>query len=254
VIRWVGRIGGAVIAMAVLGVLLFATARFLKNDAGHKHMAGALTATNQLRSQLRRDAHVKMRVLPDDGTDDDLELTVVYPAATPQPERKDIYASTNIIVRRHVPNVRDVKVIFGDDTLEDLTPALIDAGELPPSAAATPVALPPNAIVSPPTPARAAAPTPAPAAAAAPAPAAAAKKPAHKGPTGSVTLVTFPNAKVLLGKETLGNTPLFNYELPVGTHLVTLVGEDGTRHRLSLPVKAGKNPALKVNLSDLPSR
>ena len=70
--------------------------------------------------------------------------------------------------------------------------------------------------------------------------------------TGTVTLVTFPDADVFRGKEELGRTPLFNAELPVGTHLLMLVGADGAHHRLSMPVKLGKNKPLKMNLADLP--
>lgn len=253
--RWVARVGGAFVGSLLIFGLLYVVKVAMKNDTGRRRVTGALEATSQLRSQLGRDAHVKFRVLDDNGTEDDLELTVVYPASTPQPERKDLYASTNIIVRRHVPNVRDVKIVFGDDTLEDLTPALIDAGELPPAAAATPVPINPNVVAPAPAPApppalSAVAPAPSPASATA-----TTKKPTgRKGPTGTVTLVTFPEAKVVLGRDTLGTTPLFNFELPVGTHLLSLVGEDGARHRLSLPVKAGKNAPVKVNLSDLPTK
>jgi hypothetical protein len=42
--------------------------------------------------------------------------------------------------------------------------------------------------------------------------------------------------------------------LPVGAHLVTVVGEDGVEHVLSLPVSAGKNKAQKFLLKDLPRK
>jgi len=72
--------------------------------------------------------------------------------------------------------------------------------------------------------------------------------------TGSITVVTFPEATVFRGKQELGKTPLFNVELPLGTHMLTLVGSDGVRHILSVPVRDGKNSPIKVKLDDLPER
>jgi len=72
--------------------------------------------------------------------------------------------------------------------------------------------------------------------------------------TGQFTLVTFPNAKVFRGKIELGTTPLFNAELPLGTHLLTLVGDDGQKRVLSVRVAEGKNTPLKVKLEELPTR
>ena len=69
-----------------------------------------------------------------------------------------------------------------------------------------------------------------------------------------MTLVTFPDSTVFDGKNSLGTTPLFNVELSAGTHLLTLVGPDGLKHRLSLPVKQGKNAPLKLELADLPAK
>jgi serine/threonine-protein kinase len=80
--------------------------------------------------------------------------------------------------------------------------------------------------------------------------------PKPKAPTrmGQVTLVTFPNAKVYRGKVEIGTTPLFNADLPLGTHLLTLVGPDNVKHVLSVRVADGKNTAMKVNLDELPTR
>jgi serine/threonine-protein kinase len=72
--------------------------------------------------------------------------------------------------------------------------------------------------------------------------------------SGQLTLVTFPSAKVFRGKVELGTTPLFNAELPLGTHLLTLMGPDGSKRVLSVRVTDGKNTPLKVNLADLPPR
>ncbi len=72
--------------------------------------------------------------------------------------------------------------------------------------------------------------------------------------TGQFTLVTFPSAKVLRGKVELGTTPLFNAELPLGTHLLTLVGPDGVKRVLSVRIAEGKNTPMKVKLDELPTR
>jgi hypothetical protein len=216
--------------------VIVGTRFMLSKDPGRQRVTGAIYATEQLRAQLGRDAHIKVRELEDDGTDDNLELTVQYPANTPAPERKELYAGTNIVVRRHMPHVRTVKVVFGDESPPDLPGALDDGG----TAVRDPSPAPPS---------------PAPAAPAAQTgkkpPAAAA--PVKKGPTGTLTLVTFPEAKVLKGGTALGTTPLFNVDLPPGTHLLTLVGSDGSKHALSVMVKAGKNTPLKVNLADVPN-
>jgi hypothetical protein len=72
---------------------------------------------------------------------------------------------------------------------------------------------------------------------------------------GSVTLVTFPEAEVFRGRQSLGRTPLFDLQLPLGTHMLTLVGMDGVKHVLSVPVAhEGKNAAIKVKLDELPAR
>jgi serine/threonine protein kinase len=70
--------------------------------------------------------------------------------------------------------------------------------------------------------------------------------------TGSVTLVSFPVAKVTRGGKFLGVTPLFKVSLPVGTHVLRLEGPDGRARRLSVPVRAGAESILKVSLDDLP--
>lgn len=71
---------------------------------------------------------------------------------------------------------------------------------------------------------------------------------------GEFTLITFPEATVFKGKQKLGMTPLFNAKLPVGTHVLTLVGNDGKKHLLSMPVTSGKVTPMKVSLADLPTR
>jgi hypothetical protein len=241
VLRWGARVGGAFVGLLLMVSVIVGTRFMLTKDPARQRVTGAIYATEQLRAQLGRDAHIKVRELEDDGTDDNLELTVQYPANTPAPERKELYAGTNIVVRRHMPHVRTVKVVFGEEALADPSGTLDDGG---------------TAVRDPsPAPTFPAPPTPAPSAPAAQT----GKKPAaaaplvRKGPTGTLTLVTFPEAKVLKGGTALGTTPLFNVELPPGTHLLTLVGADGSKHALSVMVKAGKNTPLKVNLADIPN-
>ncbi len=78
------------------------------------------------------------------------------------------------------------------------------------------------------------------------------KKPSVR--TGQVTLVTFPEATVFRGNKEIGKTPLFNIDLPLGTHMLTLVGSDGVKHVLSVPIHDGKNSPIKVKLDELPAR
>jgi serine/threonine protein kinase len=134
------------------------------------------------------------------------------------------------------------RVAFGDPPQKNVPvyeqPVPIPHADLPP-----PVDLPGNAA----NPANPAPPTPVPPK----------DDPKNHPPpvrTGQITVVTFPNATVFRGKQELGKTPLFNVQLPLGTHMLTLVGADGIKHVLSVPVRDGKNSPIKVNLDDLPVR
>jgi serine/threonine-protein kinase len=71
---------------------------------------------------------------------------------------------------------------------------------------------------------------------------------------GKMTLIIHPEAEVLLGKKSLGKTPLFNTTLPVGTHLLRIVGPDGKRRQLSVPIKRGETTKLRFGLDDIPER
>jgi serine/threonine-protein kinase len=75
-----------------------------------------------------------------------------------------------------------------------------------------------------------------------------------RGVRGEVTLALIPSARVLLNGQQVGSGSMMTLSLPVGTHLLTVVGENGAEHRLSLPVSAGKNKALKFQVDDLPRR
>jgi serine/threonine-protein kinase len=85
------------------------------------------------------------------------------------------------------------------------------------------------------------------------------KEPEDKGgkarvAQGKMTLIIHPEAEVLLGKRSLGKTPLFNTPLPVGTHLLRIVGPDGKRRQLSVPIKKGETTKLRFGLEDIPER
>lgn len=69
---------------------------------------------------------------------------------------------------------------------------------------------------------------------------------------GEMTLVLIPEATVMKGTQLLGRGTMVTFSLPLGTHLVTVIGQDGVRRHLSLRVGAGKNRAQKYRLDDLP--
>jgi serine/threonine-protein kinase len=71
-------------------------------------------------------------------------------------------------------------------------------------------------------------------------------------PEGEVVLVLFPEARVSLGPQLLGEGSMVNFSLPAGTHLVTVQGHDGVRRKLSLRVAGGKNKPQRFKLEDLP--
>ncbi|MCU0699140.1 MAG: serine/threonine protein kinase [Myxococcaceae bacterium] len=72
--------------------------------------------------------------------------------------------------------------------------------------------------------------------------------------TGEVTLALLPEATVFRGKEELARGSLVSFKLPPGTHMLTILGTDGVKRRLSLPVVSGKNPARRFKLDDLPAQ
>ncbi|ADO67878.1 Serine/threonine kinase family protein [Stigmatella aurantiaca DW4/3-1] len=72
--------------------------------------------------------------------------------------------------------------------------------------------------------------------------------------TGLLTLVITPEASVFLDNELLGRTPMFNKTLRTGTHYLLILGPDGQKRRLSVPIKAGKPVVLKLSLDEIPLR
>jgi hypothetical protein len=57
-----------------------------------------------------------------------------------------------------------------------------------------------------------------------------------------------------LGGQQLGEGALVSFTLPAGTHLLTVVGSNGVKHVLSLPVSSGKNRVQKFHVDELPTR
>lgn len=78
------------------------------------------------------------------------------------------------------------------------------------------------------------------------------KSPARK--LGSLTLLTTPTATVKLKGRSLGSTPLSRVPLEVGTHVLELIGPDGTVKVLSVPIQVGKVTAFRLKLDELPTR
>jgi hypothetical protein len=256
VLRSLGRLAGTLFALAAIIGGIIATKVWMQKDPKRMIMAQSLEATGQLRHELGRDSHVTVTEVLGEVDDDAVDVKVAFPLSTPQAERRELENSATIIIRRSVHHVRDVKIIFGDDHSDapaPLPPGPDGGTSVPIAAWALPSTEPivANPTPAPLTPTTAAASS---AAAASPTVAAPKKAAAKKTSTGTITLVTFPESDVFKGKEHLGKTPLFNIELPVGTHMLNLVGSDGSRHSLSLPVRSGKNAPVKVNLDDVPSR
>jgi serine/threonine-protein kinase len=75
---------------------------------------------------------------------------------------------------------------------------------------------------------------------------------APRGSQGKMTLIISPEAEVFLGKRSLGKTPLFNTQLPAGTHLLRIVGPDRKQRMLSVPIEAGKTARHRCALKDIP--
>jgi serine/threonine-protein kinase len=75
---------------------------------------------------------------------------------------------------------------------------------------------------------------------------------AGRGAQGMLTLIVQPEAEVFRGGRSLGRTPLFSTSLPVGTHRLRIVGADGKKRVLSVPIQAGKTAAFRMELESIP--
>ena len=69
---------------------------------------------------------------------------------------------------------------------------------------------------------------------------------------GEVTLVIPSGATIWKGKTKLAEGSMMSFSLPVGTHLLTVLGDDGVRRKLSLQVPPGKSKAQRFRLDDIP--
>lgn len=81
------------------------------------------------------------------------------------------------------------------------------------------------------------------------------KPPVAATGTGDVFLVLLPDgATVFKGKEQLGSGSVMNFSLPSGTHMLTIVGPDGIKRRLSVQASSAKKLSLKFNVAELPTQ
>ncbi|QSQ11935.1 serine/threonine-protein kinase [Myxococcus landrumensis] len=74
------------------------------------------------------------------------------------------------------------------------------------------------------------------------------ESPPTGGPPGFLSLSTDPYARVFLGGQLLGVTPLFKVSLPSGKHVLKIVGEDGKALKLPVDIKPGETRAVNVPL------
>ncbi|WP_342377675.1 serine/threonine-protein kinase [Myxococcus stipitatus] len=68
------------------------------------------------------------------------------------------------------------------------------------------------------------------------------------GPPGYLSLSTDPYARVFLGGQLLGVTPLFKVSVPSGKQVLKIVGEDGKALKLPVDIKPGETRAVNVPL------
>ena len=249
--RWGIRAVASIFGLAALVGVGWVVRQVATPDESRVRFREGIEASALIRQDTGRDCN--LRVDPVGPGDDRVIVTVEFDDVPfDSPFRKELTRNTNILVRRAVHHVKEVKVFYDD------TPDVLPSWDGGVAVAAAPVPigmdapLPPAMKAIPPEPAPYARGAPDAGVAAAAPPAS--RKSAGKTGSGVVTLVTFPDADVFRGGKKLGRTPLFNAELPVGTHLLTLVGDDGKKRRISLPVKSGKNAPLKFDLADLPAK
>ncbi len=245
--RWLVRTVASFVGFAALAVFFVVMKMYGLKDPKRERMREGIEASAAVRQDLGRECTLSVEPAP--GYEDQVVVTVKYPdPPADQNARRELVRNTNMTVRRVVHHVRELNIVFDDapEAIPSWDGGVAVAGAPQTAGYNAPVPIPgtsePTKIAAVPLPSLKA-------------DAGTAVKAAPKGQkTGTVTLVTFPEADVFRGKDRLGHTPLFNAELPVGTHLLTLVGADGVKRKLSVPVKLGKNKPLKMNLDDLPVR
>lgn len=77
-------------------------------------------------------------------------------------------------------------------------------------------------------------------------------RPAPRRPVVLYRLVIPEGAKVFLGKQLLAEGKFLDLKLPVGTHLLTLLGDDGLKRSLSVQVSAADTKSHRFSLASLP--
>jgi serine/threonine-protein kinase len=73
--------------------------------------------------------------------------------------------------------------------------------------------------------------------------------------SGDVFLALLPDgATVFKGKDQLGTGAVVSFSLPSGTHMLTIVGPDGIKRRLSVQASSAKKVSLKLQVPELPTQ
>ncbi len=81
------------------------------------------------------------------------------------------------------------------------------------------------------------------------------KPPPAASGSGEVFLALLPEgATVFKGKDQLGAGAIVSFSLPAGTHMLTIVGPDGIKRRLSVQASSAKKVSLKLNVPELPTQ
>ncbi len=248
----VGRLFGKFFGNALLMVGFFLIGGAVLFYARAKFQPKPTTSlTSQIQFDLDDTVQMKnvVTVLPR-GPEDDaiIDVRVDYSASPPDVQRGLLIKDTNIVVRRHVPNIGQVQIFFADPKPQFYpdggapTPVVVK-GPTGPSVIADPGQVPGAGPAAPSGPTVGNGPKPT--------VTVGLEKP--KG-SGLVTIVTFPESYVEEGGKQIGKTPLFKVKLPAGTHMLTLTGVDGVAHRLSVPVVANQTKVFKMKLDELPTK
>jgi serine/threonine-protein kinase len=79
--------------------------------------------------------------------------------------------------------------------------------------------------------------------------------PAAPGGTGDFVLALLPDgATVLKGKQELGKGALVSFSLPAGAHVLTIVGPDGVKRKLSVRSDPSKKTSLRLDVGEIPAQ
>jgi hypothetical protein len=109
--RWTLRAISAVAGMMVLSFASFGALKWFHKNPERERFKEGIQAAAALRHDLGRDCDVHIELKP--GSDEDVVVTVRYPnAPTDLPVQRELIRSTNIIARRWVHHVQDLKVVF----------------------------------------------------------------------------------------------------------------------------------------------